>query len=225
MNGLDSIPALKGYIATTDKATATVILRGPEDDPILAAWQYGLGRSVAFTSDASSRWAANWIDWDGYADFWNQAVRWTISEGSANNIELRVTERGEQAVLVADVRDNRGNYLNGLNLEAAVVNTDLEHDALTLAADRARTLRSRLHAGRRRRVLSSRWRAARRKAPMYRRSSPSIQTTGWVLSYSAEYRVNPFETGQDDPANLLARIARITVGQSLANDAGTCFYA
>jgi hypothetical protein len=39
----DSFPALRGYIATTPKTTATVILSGPEDDPILTAWQYGLG--------------------------------------------------------------------------------------------------------------------------------------------------------------------------------------
>src|SRR5258708_17927220 len=50
------LPSLKGYIATTPKDTATVILTAPGyNDPLLAAWQYGLGRAVAWTSDATAR--------------------------------------------------------------------------------------------------------------------------------------------------------------------------
>ncbi len=214
MDGFTSLPPLQGYIATTDKATATAILRGPEDDPILAAWQYGLGRSVAFMSDATSRWASAWIDWDGYADFWNQAVRWTISEGSANNIELRVVERGEQAVLVADVRDNQGNYLNGLNLEASVINTDLETTRLALqqtAPGRYEAVFTPEEEGA---YFITTAGSTPEGADVLAQQSV-IQTTGWVLSYSAEYRVSSFETGQEDPANLLARIARITGGTSL----------
>jgi uncharacterized membrane protein len=214
MNGIDSIPALKGYIATTEKPTATVILRGPENDPILATWQYGLGRAVAFTSDASSRWAANWIGWDGYADFWNQAVRWSIGEHSADNIELSVTDRGEQAVLTADVRDSRGDYLNGMNLEAALVDTKLNTTRLTLqqtAPGRYEAVFTPEKEGAYFITVSG---TTPDGAGVQAQQTVS-QNTGWVLSYSAEYRVNPFETGQDNPANLLKRIAAITGGRSL----------
>ncbi len=214
LNSLDSIPALKGYIASTEKPTATVILRGPEDDPILATWQYGLGRAVAFTSDASSRWAANWIGWDGYAEFWNQAVRWSIGENSANNIELSVTERGEQAVITADVRDNRGDYLNGLNLEAALVDTNLNTTRLTLqqtAPGRYETVFTPEKEG----AYFITVAGTTPDGTDIQAQQTVAQNTGWVLSYSAEYRVNPFETGQDDPANLLKRIAGITGGESL----------
>ena len=37
----------------------------PRDDPLLAQWQYGLGRSVAWTSDSTGRWAKNWVGWSG----------------------------------------------------------------------------------------------------------------------------------------------------------------
>jgi uncharacterized membrane protein len=216
MIGLDSIPALKGYIATTEKPTATVILRGPEDDPILATWQYGLGRAVAFTSDASSRWAANWIGWPGYADFWNQAVRWSIGEHSTNNIELSVTERGEQAVITADVRDNRGDYLNGLNLEAAVIDANLNTTHLALqqtAPGRYETTFTPEKEG----AYFITVAGTTPDGTGVQAQQTVSQNTGWVLSYSAEYRVNPFETGQDDPANLLKRIALITGGTSLDN--------
>jgi hypothetical protein len=212
MSDLDSIPALKGYIATTEKPTATVVLRGPENDPILVTWQYGLGRAVAFTSDASSRWAADWIGWDGYANFWNQAVRWSIGEHGANNMELHVTEHGEQAVLTADVRDSRGNYLNGLNLEASLVDANLNTTHLTLqqtAPGRYETTFTPQKEG-------AYFITVAGTAPDGTSTQATVsQNTGWVLSYSAEYRVNSFETGQDDPANLLKRIAQITGGTSL----------
>jgi len=31
--------------------------------PVLAAWRYGLGRSVAFTSDAKAKWGVLWLKW------------------------------------------------------------------------------------------------------------------------------------------------------------------
>jgi uncharacterized membrane protein len=217
IDGLDSIPPLKGYVASTEKQTATVILRGPEDDPILATWQYGLGRAVAFTSDASSRWAADWIGWDGYAKFWNQAVRWSINTGSANNMELHVIERGGQAVIVADARDTRGDYLNGLNLQAAVTDTNLQTTQLSLqqtAPGRYETTFTPEKEG----AYFITVAGTTPDSTSAQAQQSVTQTTGWVLSYSAEYRVDPFEAGQDDPANLLKRIARITGGKSLQGD-------
>src|SRR5207248_387990 len=37
---LDSFPALSGYVATTPRAAADVILKSPQGDPLLATWQY-----------------------------------------------------------------------------------------------------------------------------------------------------------------------------------------
>src|SRR5690606_39257307 len=53
IEGLDAFPTLGGYQRTYPKAAAQVLLAGPEDDPLLVAWRYGLGKSVAFTSDLS----------------------------------------------------------------------------------------------------------------------------------------------------------------------------
>ena len=35
---------------------------GP-DGPLLARWQYGLGKAVVFTSDVKNRWASKWMEW------------------------------------------------------------------------------------------------------------------------------------------------------------------
>lgn len=221
MDGIGTMPALKGYVATTPKDIATVILRGPQDDPILASWQYGLGRAAAFMSDATSRWAVNWLNWPGYSDFWNQTVRWTIIKGNNNNIEAQVVERGKQAVLVVDVRDTNGDYLNGLNLSATMVSTQLD----TTSLDLQQTAPGRYEA-----VFTPQqegayfFTVAGQTADDGGQPAQSIrQTTGWVLSYSAEYRIDDTAIGQDAPLSLLKRIADLTRGTSLRDAPKSAF--
>jgi len=67
---LDDVPFLLGYVVTRPKATSEVILATEAGDPLLAWWRYGLGMSVAFTSDAKARWAAEWQSWPQFSQFW-----------------------------------------------------------------------------------------------------------------------------------------------------------
>ena len=53
-----NMPALRGYVATTPKPESTVVLASGSSDPLLVEWQYGLGRVIAWTSDASNRWSS-----------------------------------------------------------------------------------------------------------------------------------------------------------------------
>ena len=96
VEGLSGTPPLRGMIVTgqrRDRLTE-VAIRSPDGSPVLATGQVGLGRSAAFTSDATDRWAARWIDWPGFGDFWSRLVR-TIARPTASR----------SAGLVADVRD------------------------------------------------------------------------------------------------------------------------
>ena len=74
-------PPLLGYTVTQAREGAEVPLyveRHGLKDPLLAAWQYGLGRSVAFTSDAEARWSAKLVRWPFFRKFWSQVVRWSM---------------------------------------------------------------------------------------------------------------------------------------------------
>ena len=64
---LPNAPFLLGYVMTRPKPTCEVILASEKGDPLLVWWRYGLGMTVAFTSDAKSRWAAEWLTWPGYS--------------------------------------------------------------------------------------------------------------------------------------------------------------
>jgi Mg-chelatase subunit ChlD len=73
--GIDTAPQLKGYVRFIAKPTADTILKIDEKDPLLTRWQYGLGRAVVFASDAKSRWAADWVTWQGFDKLWTNIFR------------------------------------------------------------------------------------------------------------------------------------------------------
>ena len=80
---LSSAPDLLGFTAAQAKPLAEVVLASPvahgdDEQPILARWQQGLGRVVVFTSDVKDRWAAGWVRWPGYGQFWAQVARTTM---------------------------------------------------------------------------------------------------------------------------------------------------
>jgi uncharacterized membrane protein len=89
LNGLDpnNLPPLLGYNSTTPKSTADVLIKSPQGDPILATWQYGLGRVAAWTSDAKGRWAAEWVGWSRFSQFAGQLVGWTLPRSATPGME------------------------------------------------------------------------------------------------------------------------------------------
>lgn len=121
--GIDEVPPLYGYVATSAKPAAQVILESSKEDPILAQWQYGLGRSVAWTSDAKGRWAREWVQWDDFARFWGQVVRWTMVEQS-EALEAQFIEEKDRVRLSVDAVDPDGTPLSGLRLWGRAVAPD-----------------------------------------------------------------------------------------------------
>lgn len=80
MKGIDSVPELDGYVATRIKPTSKLLLAGPEEDPILATGQYGLGRTIAWTSDANGLWTAKWLNWEQSPGFWTNLISWMVQQ-------------------------------------------------------------------------------------------------------------------------------------------------
>ncbi len=81
---LTSSPPLLGYVLTKAKGSASIVMEIGQGDPLLATWQRGLGRATAWTSDATARWLSQWIEWDGYVDFWGAVVRDVLPAGREN---------------------------------------------------------------------------------------------------------------------------------------------
>lgn len=88
LNGIPALPTLNGYVATTPKPAAQVILVSHLDDPVLAVWQYGLGRVAAWTSDDLGLWTKNWITWDNAPRWWANVVTWTLPAANDNGMSV-----------------------------------------------------------------------------------------------------------------------------------------
>ena len=118
--GDTGIPDLLGYVVTTPKENATVPLVSHEGDPILAHWRYGLGKSVAFTSDVTNRWAAPWLNWEGFNRFWSQTVRWATRELAPSNFRVETRVRDGRGYVKIDAVDASGRFINFLRPRGAV---------------------------------------------------------------------------------------------------------
>ncbi|MBV9356655.1 MAG: VWA domain-containing protein [Chloroflexi bacterium] len=98
------MPALTGYLVTTPRDLAEVLLKSPDDDPVLARWQYGLGRAVAFTSDLRGRWSADWLAWPGEQRLLAGVTGWTIPQTQGG---LRVDLRTNGGTAEVTVEENQ----------------------------------------------------------------------------------------------------------------------
>lgn len=103
--GIGRPPRLHGYTATTEKETAQVFIRSHKDEPLLAGWNFGLGKSVAWTSDAQPAWAKEWIPWESFGEFWGGVVNWTLPAADVNvDFDLRASFQHGIAAVNLDTR-------------------------------------------------------------------------------------------------------------------------
>lgn len=123
---MESAPFLLGYVMTRPKPTSEVILSTEKGDPLLSWWRYGLGMTAAFTSDAKSRWAAEWMTWPGYGKFWTQVIRQIMRKSDAQGIQVQTARTGELAAVSVDAVDNIGRFLNDAQVELTVIDPRLQ---------------------------------------------------------------------------------------------------
>lgn len=120
-----SAPFLLGYVLTRPKPTCEVILATEKGDPLLAWWRYGLGMSAAFTSDAKTRWAAEWITWPEFGKFWTQIVRQLMRKSDARGISVELARHGGTTNLSVDAVDPNGQFLNDSAIELNTIDPQL----------------------------------------------------------------------------------------------------
>jgi len=114
LKGIESMPLLHGYVLTTAKPRANVILQVPPGDaeaaagdmpePLLAIWRYGVGTTAAWTSDFSPNWARDWLPWEQFRAFTKQLVTEVSRVERQSDITVSTQVSGSQGVIT--VEDN-----------------------------------------------------------------------------------------------------------------------
>ena len=114
-------PELKGYAVSKVREFSEVLLEAKDKAPLLAQTHYGLGKTVAFMSDAKNHWAVDWVNWPGYGKLWTQIVRDTIRRDSGDELVFAVARQGKEAIVSASVLNDTGEYRNQLTPKVRVI--------------------------------------------------------------------------------------------------------
>lgn len=122
------LPSLLGYIAATPKGTARTLLVSDQEDPILTVWQYGLGKTIAWNSDISGKWSANYVGWSDNFKLWQNMINWTIEKYENDDLTAEVTQEGGKGVISVK-SENQGEQLE---TTAVIVSPDMESKEISL---------------------------------------------------------------------------------------------
>lgn len=112
------LPPLEGFVETTPKAAASVLIEDDRGRPVLGAWRYGAGRVLAFTSHGVGPWTSSWTEADGFADWWSGWLRWVVQPGRATGIEVDVETVNDEVRVDVLATDDTGRPLERLQLSA-----------------------------------------------------------------------------------------------------------
>lgn len=129
---LDLSPLLLGYVVTRPKPTAEFILASESGDPLLVWWRYGLGMSVAFTSDAKNRWAGEWMTWPDFGTFWAQIIRHAMRKDDNRGVFVEVERNGNQTRVVMDAVDDNGRFIDEAETRLTVIDPRLKNEKIAM---------------------------------------------------------------------------------------------
>jgi len=122
LQGIDNgrLPLIYGQVVTYAKPGADLLIETGQG-PLLAAWQYGLGRSVAFTSDLAGRWSKDWVTWENYGRFAAQMVKWAQRRQTSRHFAAGMRRQADQGTLTVDITTDKNRFVNHLDLTGKVL--------------------------------------------------------------------------------------------------------
>lgn len=140
---LTAFPQLNGYVVTTAKPGADIYFMSPKDDPVLASWNYGLGRAVAWTPDSQGRWTSGFLQSDLSGKLFARMVAWTLPTSGDERLQSSAKLSGDSLLLTV----NGPTDVSGATLDVSVLAPDLSTSQLTLPATAPGHWEGRLPAG------------------------------------------------------------------------------
>lgn len=200
----DGLPSIYGYVAATPKMTAQTVLSSPEPDPLLARWQYGSGRTVAWTSDLTGKWSRDFVKWSRFPGLFADMVKWTFPQFAASPYEVNTTVNGNEVTFEVTAEGAEAPE----ELEALVSGEDGGEERVPLTQVSPGVYEGSMA------VRSSGSFLLQLRNPSGadgdEGETAGMQGTGFVIPYSPEYRLPPAE-----PEDTLQAVAELTGGRVL----------
>ncbi len=117
---VEAAPALGGYVVVNPRPRASLLLAASEEDPLLLTWQFGVGRSAVFASDAGASFGRAWLGWSGRDALFGQLGRFLSRAPASADAELFVATTGGTGSVRVEALDAEGHFRNDLDLAAIV---------------------------------------------------------------------------------------------------------
>ncbi|MGE7090090.1 VWA domain-containing protein [Lysinibacillus sp. NPDC048646] len=129
----NGVPQMNAYIGTTAKQGASVIAQSEKEDPVIAQWQYGLGKTFAFTSDSTGKWTGDWARWQEWGTFWQTIISQMLP--SYNDVAYDVRLDTDGSFVITDPT-NEAAFLDIVAVNEA--GEELEMQLETISASQVR---------------------------------------------------------------------------------------
>jgi len=139
---LDTFPQLGGYVVSTPKPASEVYFTSPKQDPVLAAWSYGSGRSVAWTSDSNGVWTAGLLKSPVSQSLFGHMLLWTLPTATGDRLTVESLPSGDGFDLTVS-----GPATSGGVLSVGLVTPTLESVSQNLVAVGPGTWKGHVKAG------------------------------------------------------------------------------
>jgi len=137
--GIKEVEPLHGFVRTTRRASPLVEVGIETEElggfkfPVLAYWHYGLGKAVAFTSDARTLpgkdpyWDRDWANSNLYTKFWEQTVDWSLrAVETGRRLSLATERRDGKVRIIVHARDDRKLPITNAELKAGIMSPALK---------------------------------------------------------------------------------------------------
>ncbi|MBN2138789.1 MAG: VWA domain-containing protein [Sedimentisphaerales bacterium] len=208
LRGLSAgLPPLDGYVLTGPKSGLNQTVLARDGDPILATCQAGLGRCVAFTSSADSRWASNWLGWSGFESFWEQVVRWAGKPAQSADCEVFADVQGQDVTVNIEAIDPNGKFMQLAGIDGQVIAPDISKIPLDLVQIGPGQYQGQFRGG-----ASGSYVVNLQYRKMGEAAKTHIMQSTVTIPFAPEFR----DLSDNEP--LLAEVSKITGGRMLSGD-------
>lgn len=195
------LPEFNGYIGSTLKPQGEGIIFTHREHPLYARMQYGLGRTVAFTTDTFGMWSKNFMQGADFPSFWMDTLSWVSGRGNYGDISAAITlkDAGAQIdILVGEPLDEDE------SIQLSIIDEEGNRENIVLSAASSNNYRATTPALSQGIYFIN---ATRKQGEQIR----ALSMNGFVVPYSKEFAIENLKSS----SNMLEELAKATGGRIL----------
>lgn len=201
LQGISALPSIGGFINSTEKPRADVVLYAKDKAPLLASWQYGLGRSIAYLSDYQGHWSSKLINTDEGVRLFRNMMSYALRKQVGSDITVSVEPMGDKSRVLVGLP-----YLSEeRTLEAKIIAPDMTENNAQLKIISPGKYEGEI-------PFSSTGAYIMNLKTLINEEEGSI-VTGFNIPYSPEYDIRNMSQGK---AKLM-KVAELTGGRVIEN--------